>query len=151
VSAGTWTPVTPSGTSVNDDVTGTGPAEFNYDSGWTSVACGDCNNGDVHASSTPDSTATIAFSGTEILLYAAYDDSSGIMGVTLTDGLGATALTPEVNVSLRYDAPPAGDYLVYASPVQPAGSYLLKVRVTGLKDLYSGGTSCNIDRVLILP
>jgi hypothetical protein len=31
----------------------------------------------------------------------------------------------------------------------PNGSYVLKVRVTGLKDLYSSGTTCNIDRVLI--
>ena len=71
--------------------------------------------------------------------------------MTLYDGGGTTALTPEVNVSLRYDAPPAGNYMEYASPVQPAGSYVLKVRVTGLADLSSTGTACNVDRVLILP
>jgi hypothetical protein len=54
-----------------------------------------------------------------------------------------------VQVSLRYDAPATGNYLVYASPIVPNGSYVLKVRVTGLKDLYSSGTTCNIDRVLI--
>lgn len=31
-----------------------------------------------------------------------------------------------------------------------SGPYQLKVRVTGLKDPYSSGTTCNIDRVLIL-
>ena len=45
--------------------------------------------------------------------------------------------------------PATGNYLVYASPVVPNGSYVLKVRVTGLKDLYSSGTKCTIDRVLI--
>ena len=70
------------------------------------------------------------------------------MGVTLSDSSGA-ALTPEVQVSLRYDATATGNYLVYASPIMPSGSYVLKVRVTGLKDLYSNGSTCNIDRVLI--
>jgi hypothetical protein len=70
------------------------------------------------------------------------------MGVTLSES-GGTAVTPEVQVSLRSDAPATGNYLVYASPIVPSGSYVLKVRVTGLKDLYSSGTKCNIDRVLI--
>lgn len=151
VSDGTWVPATPSGASVNDDVTGSGSSQFTYDSDWTSGSCSGCYNGDSHSSSTANSTATIAFTGTQILLYSSYDNNSGIMGVTVYDGSGTTALTPEVNISLRYDAPPAGNYMVYASPVQPAGSYVLKVRVTGLADLYSTGTACNIDRVLISP
>ena len=71
------------------------------------------------------------------------------MGLTLCNASG-TALNPELHVSLRYDAPATENYLVYASPVLARGSYVLKVRVTGKKDLYSSGTSCNIDRVLIL-
>ena len=149
VGAGTWSPVTPSGTSVNDNTTGTGPNQFNYSSGWTAAACSGCNGGDAHYSSTADATASIAFNGTQILLYSAYNTSSGIMGVTLCDGSG-TALNPELHVSLRYDAPATGNYLVYASPVMSRGAYVLKVRVTGKKDLYSSGTSCNVDRVLIL-
>ena len=93
--------------------------------------------------------ATVAFNGTQVLLYSAYDTSSGIMGVTLCSSSG-TALTPELDVSLRYDAPATGNYLVYASPVLASGSYLLKVRVTGKKDFYSAGTTCNLDRVLIV-
>lgn len=89
------------------------------------------------------------FSGTQILLYSAYDDNSGIMGVTLCDATG-NPLYPEVHVSLRYDAPPAGNYLVYASPVLANSSYVLTIRVTGLKDFYSNGTTCNIDRVMVL-
>jgi Glycosyl hydrolases family 43 len=148
VAAGTWSAVTPSGTSVNDNTTGTGPNQFTYSSGWTASSCSSCYNSDSHSSSTTDATASIAFTGTRILLYSAYDTSSGIMGVTLSDS-GGTAVTPEVQVSLRSDAPATGNYLVYASPVLPNGSYVLKVRVTGLKDLYSSGTTCNIDRVLI--
>jgi hypothetical protein len=148
VAAGTWSPVTPSGTIVNDNTTGTGPNQFTHSSGWTASSCSSCYNSDSHSSSTTGATATIGFTGTRILLYSAYDNSSGIMGVTLSDSSG-TAVTPEVQVSLRYDAPATGNYLVYASPIVPNGSYVLKVRVTGLKDLYSSGTTCNIDRVLI--
>lgn len=149
VSAGTWSAVTPTGVSVNDNTTGTGQNQFNYGSGWTYGSLSGCYSGDAHTSSTKDATASIAFSGTQILLYSAYNGNSGIIGVTLCDGSG-TALNPELHVSLRYDAPAAGNYLVYASPVLPSGSYILKVRVTGNKDFYSNGTSCNIDRVLIL-
>jgi hypothetical protein len=151
VSDGTWSPLTPSGLSVNDDAIGSGAGQFNYDSGWTAGPCTGCESGDSHVSSTVDSTVTIAFHGTQIFLYASYDNNSGIMGVTLLDGGGTTALTPELHVSLRFDAPAAGNSLVYASPVRPQGSYVLKIRVTGLKDLYSTGTACNVDRVLILP
>jgi hypothetical protein len=148
VAAGTWSPVTPSGTIVNDDITGTGQNQFTYSSGWTAGSCSSCYNSDSHSSSTNGATAIIAFTGTRILLYSAYDTSSGIMGVTLSDSSG-TAVTPEVQVSLRSDAPATGNYLVYASPIVTNGSYVLKVRVTGLKDLYSSGTTCKIDRVLI--
>jgi len=149
VASGTWSAVTPSGTSVNDSVTGSGQNQFNYSSGWTSNSCSACSGGDAHYSSTTGATATVAFSGTQILLYSAYDTSSGIIGVTLCSSSG-TALTPELDVSLRYDAPAMGNYLVYASPVLASGSYVLKVRVTGKKDFYSTGTTCNLDRVLIV-
>jgi len=149
VSAGTWSAVTPAGVSVNDNTTGTGQNQFNYSSGWTYGSLSGCYNGDAHSSSTKDATATIAFGGTQILLYSAYNGNSGIMGVTLCNS-GGTALNPELHVSLRYDAPATGNYLVYASPVLPSGSYVLKVRVTENKDGYSSGTTCNIDRVLIL-
>jgi hypothetical protein len=147
---GTWNPATPSGTSVNDSATGTGPNQFAFTSDWASVACSTCNGGDEHASSTTGGTATIGFTGTQILLYSAYDGSSGVMGVTLSDASGA-ALTPEVHVSLRYDAPAAGNALVYASPVLSRGPYSLQVRVTGKADLYSSGVGCNVDRVLVVP
>jgi hypothetical protein len=148
VAAGTWSAATLDGTTVNDNATGSGQNQFTYSSGWTSGSCSGCYGGDSHSSSTSGATATLAFTGTRILLYSAYNTSSGIMGVTLSDGSGK-AVTPEVHVSLRYDAPATGNYLVYASPIVPSGSYVLKVRVTGLKDFYSNGTACNIDRVLI--
>jgi hypothetical protein len=150
VTAGTWSPVTVAGASINDDAIGTGADEFTYDSSWTAGPCAGCAGGDAHSSSTADAVATFAFTGSQVLLYSSYDASSGIMGVTLSDAAG-NALTPEVRVSLRYDAPPAGDAMVYASPVVPSASYLLTVRVTGLADLYSGGTACHIDRVQVLP
>lgn len=146
--AGTWSAVAPSGTTVNDNITGTGQNQFNYSTGWIGGPCTSCYSSDTHSSSTSGATATLAFTGTRIFLYSFYNNSSGIMGVTLSDSSGA-ALTPEVHVSLRYDAPATGNYLVYASPIVPSGSYVLKVRVTGLKDLYSSGSTCNIDRVVI--
>jgi hypothetical protein len=150
MSTGKASALAPAGTTVNDSAAGSAASQFNYSSGWTAGSCSGCNGGDSHSSSTANATATVAFSGTQILLYAAINDSSGIMGVTLADGEGS-ALYPELHVSLRTDAAAAGNYLVYASPVLPRGSYSLKVRVTGLKDLYSSGTAGNVDRVLILP
>ena len=149
VAAGTWSAVTPSGTSVNDNTTGTGLNQFNYGSGWTSAACSGCNGGDAHYSSTADATASIAFNGRRYCSIRPTIPARVLMGVTLCDG-GGTALNPELDVSLRYDAPATGNYLVYASPVMSRGAYMLKVRVTGKKDLDSSGTSCNVDRVLIL-
>jgi hypothetical protein len=149
VDAGTWSDVSAVGTSVNDDALSTDPLRFNYDAGWTRSTLSGCFDNDVHASATTGATASLAFTGTQVLLYSAYDESSGILGVTLETNDG-TPIGPEVRISLRYDAPAAGNYLVYASPVQPKGSYLLKVRVTGQKDRYSSGTSCNIDRALVV-
>jgi hypothetical protein len=149
VSAGTWSSVTPSGTTVNDNTTGAGQNQFNYGSGWTSGSWSGCYNSDAHSASTSNTTATIAFNGTQILLYSAYNTSSGIMGVTLENSSGS-ALYPEVHVSLRYDCAAAGNYLVYASPVLSSGSYILKVRALGRKDPYSSGNTINIDRVLII-
>ena len=150
ITGGTWSAIIPAGVSVNDDVVGTGPNQFNYDSSWIAGPCTGCAGGDSHSSSTMNGTATLAFTGSQVLLYSSYDTSSGIMGVTLSDASG-NALTPEARVSLRYDAPPAGNAMVYASPVMPVGSYVLTVRVTGLKDFYSSGTVCHIDRVQIVP
>jgi len=65
------------GTIVNDNTTGTGPNQFTYSSGWTASSCSSCYNSDSHSSSTTGATATIAFTGTRILLYSAYDTSSG--------------------------------------------------------------------------
>jgi hypothetical protein len=50
------------------------------------------------------------------------------MGVTVPDPAGI-ALTPEAHVSLRYDALPAGNCMVHASPVPQSRAYMLKVRV----------------------
>lgn len=151
VEAGTWSPVASSGASVNDTAVGTGENQFHFDSNWTYGTCTTgCYDGDMTSSSVANAMATLSFTGTQVLLYSAYDDASGIMGITIDDVAG-TPVTPEVQVSLRYDAAPAGNYLVYASPLLPIGSYTLTVRVTGLADFYSSGTACHIDRVVVLP
>ncbi len=150
VAAGTWSAATPAGTSVNDGTVGTGASAITNDASWAPAPCSDCFGADMHSSATADGTATIAFQGTQILLYSAYDSDLGIMGVTVLDANGAP-VTPEVDVSLRYDAPAAGDYMVYASPVLAEGAYTLQVRVTGRKDFYSTGTACNVDRAFIVP
>jgi len=68
VGAGTWRAVTPSGTSVDDDVTGTGANQFTYSSGWTtSTSSGAYENG-LRTSSTSGATATLSFTGTQAAL-----------------------------------------------------------------------------------
>ncbi len=127
VASGTWKVFTPDGTSINDGTIGTGQNQFNYSGDWASSACTGCEGGDLHSSSTAGATASVTFSGNQILLYSAYDNNSGIMGVTLCDANGSP-LGPEVHVSLRYDAPAAGNYLVpgekYEFSLKEAGYYL---------------------------
>jgi Glycosyl hydrolases family 43 len=150
VAAGTWAAVVPTGASVNDSAIGGGPNQFVYGGDWSSGSCTGCFNGDAHSSATAGATASISFSGTQVLLYSAYSANAGIMTATLDDETGAPR-TPDLQISLRYDAAATGNYLVYASPVLPKSTYTLKVRVTGLKDRYSASASVNVDRVLVVP
>ncbi len=152
VETGTWSALntTDSGTTVNDNETGTGQNQFNYAGKWSHDSSVGSYSGDVTTSSTTDSSVTIAFTGTQIFLYSLINNSNmGIMGVTLQDSAG-NARTPEEYVSLRTDASQQGNYLVYTSPVMPIGAYVLKVRATGLKDHSSSGTTIAIDRVMVL-
>jgi hypothetical protein len=43
VTDGTWSAVSPAGVSVNDDATGTGPNQFNYDGSWSAGPCAGCS------------------------------------------------------------------------------------------------------------
>ena len=151
VDRGTWTQVDVdnSGISVNSNVTGTGINQFNYQGTWSQSFGADLFGNDLASSDTPNNTASMAFFGTQIFVYSFIDDKNmGIMGVTLADSTGQP-LAPEEYVSLRTDATEQGNYLVYASPVMPSGSYVLKMRATGLKDFKSSGRSVAIDRVVI--
>lgn len=55
---------------------------------------------DSHTSGTTGATARFAFTGSQVLLHAAYGANAGIMGVTIADSSGAP-ITPELPVSLR--------------------------------------------------
>ena len=151
VNAGTWSKVNvaDSGISVNSSETGTGTNQFDYRGTWSQSSVVGSYGHDLASSESPNSVASIAFNGTQIFVYSFVDDKNmGIIGITLMDSAGQ-ALAPEEYVSLRTDAAPQSNYLVYASPAMPSGSYVLKLRVTGLKDFKSSGRSVAIDRVVI--
>jgi hypothetical protein len=134
------------GTVVDDKVTGTGAAQFNYSSsGWSS--CYRCGNGSLYNSSnsvskTAGGVMTFAFNGMKIRLYGTKSPNHGIGAVSIDNG-------PETSVDF-YNATYIGDQLVWTSPTLAAGSHTLKLRVTGSKNASATDYYVAPDRVAVV-
>ena len=128
---------------VDDAVQGTGVNQFNYvGSGW-GHASGEGGpaypyDGTNSYDLTPGDYATMTFNGTQIAYYAVTDSKHGIAAVSIDGG-------PETLVDL-YSPSRTGDVPVWRSPVLPAGTHTLKIRVTGTKNTASSGYYVTIDR-----
>lgn len=128
---------------VNDNTTGIGPNQFAYTGQWTyASALSGAFLHDEHRSNVPDARCSLAFTGTQALVYASTGPDRGIAAMSLDDG-------PENEIDL-YAPPAASNTLVYASPTMPNGSHTLHVRVTGRKHPASKGTIVAADRVDIV-
>jgi hypothetical protein len=150
VNAGTWTSVADNNMSVNDATYGSGQNQFNYVGGWGHSSCnsGDnCYNGDNSWDGTGNDTVTMTFTGTQVKLYSVIDTIHGLAGASICDSNGNNCGT-ETLIDL-YAPTQAGNQLVWVSPVQPYGTYTLKLRVTGIHENYSTGTGVTVDRVTI--
>ncbi len=132
-------------TSVNDGTTGTGVNQFNFSGAWSSGANSGAFDGDNHWSTSQGASYSVAFSGTQALIYNAESDYNGIAAVSVDGG-------PTVNVD-NYSGDTSGsdpiDYsvLVYASPILSNGPHTLTVRVTGNQNSSATGNTITADRV----
>ena len=134
---------TPGTTIVNDNTTGSGNNQFNYNGTW-SYYNGEpkCYNSDNHYNNTTNAYYTVAFNGTQIKIYGCKGSNNGIGAISIDGG-------SETNVD--YYASSLGNYeLLYTSPTLTAGQHTLKVRVTGTKNASSTNYYVNADRVDII-
>lgn len=139
----------PTATTVDDSVQGTGLNQFSYSgSGWGHcTGCDGSNFGFYNGSNSWDNTAndsvTITFTGTQIKFYGVVGPPHGIGAFSIDGGA-------ETNVDF-YAATNAGNTLLYTSPVLASGQHTLKVRVTGNQNSSATWNGINPDRVDILP
>ncbi len=127
--------------SINDNVTGAGPMQFNYfnTADWSYTQQQGAFKNDVHKSSTQGAYSEFKFTGIQIKLYGAKGPDQGKAAVSIDGG-------PEVVIDL-YNASRTDDVLLYASSFLPKKEHVLKVKVTGDKNASSSGAAVTIDRV----
>ena len=118
-------------TSLNDTV-------FIYNGTWAISNAAPKYLGDDHYSSTPGSSYTVSFIGTQVLLYAAVAPYHGIGSISLDGGASR-----DVDF---YSATRTDQKLMYTSPVLPSGTHSLTVTVTGRKNAASTEAIINADR-----
>ncbi len=133
---------TPSSVFINDNTTGTGLSQFNYQGAWSYGQQQGAYNTDDHWSNQTDAYYQVLFQGTQIKVYAALDPTHGIAGISI-DG------SAESLVDL-YSATRTNNVVIYTSPVLASGQHVLKVRVTGTKSSAATGTNVNADKVEII-
>jgi adhesin HecA-like repeat protein len=99
-------------------------ARVTYSAGWNHAGGESGPYGGTNSySDVTGSTATMAFTGTQVVLRAVTDPGHGIVGVSI-DG-GAETLVDE------YSATRTGDVAVWTSPPLASGNHTIRVRATG--------------------
>ncbi|MHB8962727.1 MAG: alpha-L-fucosidase [Saccharofermentanales bacterium] len=106
---------------VAHDTMGTGSSMFDYGGrGWQNGTDGH------HYSNIPNDSATMDFSGTQIMLSGYKDTMHGIMAVSVDGG-------PETDVDM-YSALRTASMTVYSSPLLRPGNHRIRIRITGSKN-----------------
>ena len=141
--------VAPSDLSVDDSVSGSGTNQFNYSgSGWGHcTSCDSPSIGRYDASNSWDSTAgdsaTFAFNGTGINLYAVMGPSQGYASVWI-DNAAATMIN-------TYSPTSIGNQLVWGTQRLSSGSHTLHIKVLGTHAAFSAGNIVILDRAAVVP
>lgn len=133
---------TPAAGIINDNTTGTGLNQINYQGTWSYGQQQGAYNADDHWSNQTDAYYQVLFQGTQIKVYGALDPTHGIAAISI-DG------SAESLVDL-YSATRTNNVVIYTSPVLTSGQHILKVRVTGTKSSASTATNVNVDRVEVI-
>jgi hypothetical protein len=126
-STGTWSTVSTSGTVVDNTVYGAGDNQFNYSGSWTHTS-GAGYNGTESRSKTAGSMVSIRFTGTQIRLYGTTNNNQGFATIALLDNNNATVATATLDFYSKYRE---SNELKYISPLLTAGTYTLKLTVSG--------------------
>jgi hypothetical protein len=117
-----------------------GPATFNYGSGWgVTPGVSDMFDGTADWSFTGGSAMTITFTGTEFGLHAVNDVDQGYMTVSVD---GGTPTTIDDYAPIR-DA----SGVVWTSPMLASGSHTITITATGSHDSRSSGNNIALDSV----
>jgi autotransporter-associated beta strand protein len=134
---------------IDDTTVGTGANQVNLVGSWSlsgpnpPTMLRNAYNGTVTNSGTANNTATVLFNGLQIKFYGGLKNNRGIAAVSIDGG-------PETMIDL-YENDGTGDCeLVYTSPLVAPGLHTFVVRVTGMKDAASGGTTVSLDRFDII-
>ncbi len=142
----TPTPATLQTTTIDDSVQGTGPNQFNYvGNGWRHCTggCGAGSSNPYDNTSSLDSTAgdyvTVSFTGVQIKFYSQISVKYQGAGIITIDGGNETTVS-------SHGTTEEGNYLLWTSPMLPAGTHTFKFRVPSS----SGTNDCVVDRVDIL-
>lgn len=130
----------PSATTVNDNTTGTGDDQFNYEGSWDydSSQTG-AYNSDSHWSSTVNDYYTFSFTGQQARVYASMAPNGGIAAFSV-DGGAETYF--DTYAPVRKDG-----VFLFATPTLANGVHTLRVRVTGMKNSASTGYNVAADRI----
>ena len=123
--------------------TGTGGNGVTYSGNWTTGSgCGNqCYQGDDTYTNTTGDTATITFTGRQVILLSVKDVGNGIAGISIDGG-------PETTADL-YGPVRDGQRVQYVSPVLSPGPHLLRMRDTGTHNPASGAAYIGFDRAEI--
>lgn len=125
---------------INDDGRSSGDGTVSFQGDWTHYpTCGQtCFWGDDHGSAEAGATATLTFTGTQIVLLSVRDAGNGIAAYSID---GAPETFGDLHMATRH-----GELVNYRSPHLPFGPHTLVVRVTGDKSPASSGGAISIDR-----
>ena len=125
---------------VNDNTSGTGNNQFNYIGAWTynGSQAGRYDN-DSHWSNSTGSYYTVQFSGQQARVFASMAADGGIAAFSVDNGAETYFDT--------YAPVGADNVFLFATPTLPQGTHTLKVRVTGIMNPASSGSTIVADRI----
>lgn len=134
------TSYSPSATTVNDNTTGTGLNQFNYNGTWNYYnSQSGAYDSDNHWSSTAGDYLTFQFTGQQARVYASMTPNGGILAFSVDSGAETYF---DTYAAMRVD-----DVFLFATPTLGYGNHTLKVRVSGLKNSASSGYNVPADRI----
>jgi methyl-accepting chemotaxis protein len=126
-------------TYVQNNVMGTGQAEFDYIGEWRHSAANAETDGTNSYSSQPDDIARLRFTCSRVRFYSVSGPGHGIGAASVDGG-------PETRFD-TYSPQRATGVLMYESPVLPHGPHTIDVRVADAKHPDSRYTWVNVDRI----